>query len=242
VTAPRVLELGSYIVPAYAGMILAEQGCHVTKWLGPNPDPIEGLRRGPELWQWINAGKSTAGRHAASVAELRPREVPDVIVDNLRAETWAGWKVDPADLADLWRIPWVSCRSDVADLHDGRSFDVVAQARAWGDRAPWVPFYIGDTAVGLTVAFKALALLATGRSGHHVVHQAAALAKLVEGEDVVEVDRWPRGPTPWDVPGDYFRGPRGASVFYRDGLVREPNRDREWRLANLRHDGGRYTV
>jgi crotonobetainyl-CoA:carnitine CoA-transferase CaiB-like acyl-CoA transferase len=238
----RILELGSYIVPGYAGMILAEQGFEVEKWLGDHRDPIEELREGDKLWQWINHGKRIEHRHASTVELLPAGERPDAIIDNLRASTWASWGVDPAQLADRWAIPWVSCRADLDD-HDGRSFDVIAQARAWGDRTPWVPFYIGDTAVGLTVAFKVLALLAARRGGHHVIHQAAALAKLVEGEDVVPVIRRWGGPTPWDLPLTYYRNVRGAFVDFRGERVREPNRDRTWRLAHLHHDGnGRYIV
>jgi len=38
-------------------MLLAEQGHAVTKWVRGR-DPIEQLRDGDKLWQWINYGKT----------------------------------------------------------------------------------------------------------------------------------------------------------------------------------------
>jgi hypothetical protein len=239
--ALRVLELGGYVSVAYAGMILAEQGHDVTKWTLPGKDPILALDRGDELWDWINYGKTVEHRHVGLIGPGFAAVRPDVIVDNFRAEALAGWGIDPAELAERWGIPWVSIRSDVAD-HGGRSFDVIAQARAWGDRAPWVPFYIGDTTAGLWAAFKALSVVELGQVGHHVVFQATSLAKLVEGEDVIEVERRKAGPTPWD-PDLYEMGAGGAAVAYREATVFEPRRDREWRLAHLHHNGdGRYRI
>ena len=88
----RVLELGSYLVPAYAGLLLAEQGHQVTKWVSPTgPDPIEGLIDGAALWAWVNHGKQEVyPRHAADVAGLEPGSV-DGIIDNVRASTWERW-------------------------------------------------------------------------------------------------------------------------------------------------------
>jgi hypothetical protein len=231
----RVLELGTYVVPAYAGMVLAEQGHQVTKWTSPGgADPIEGLRRGPELWKWINGGKTLRCRHATAVAELS-RGRFDIVIDNIRAATWQRWAVDPVEEADRLGVVWVSMRDDL----DGRSFDAVAQARAWGDHLGYVPAYLGDTSGGLWLAFKALA----SRPGHHVVHQAAALAKLVEGELVVEAPRDGRH-TPWDEPGTYgtMENGFGVQVLYRGEWVREPFRDDEWRRQKLRHEGGRYVI
>src|SRR5690606_9893180 len=131
-------------------------------------------------------GKTIAARHASSVVHLARGDV-DIVLDNYRAAAWARWGIDPAVLAVELGVVWVSLRAD----DDGRSFDAVAQARAWGDKAT-VPFYIGDTAAGLWVAFKALA----APVGHHVVRQATCLAKLVEGE-LVAPHR------PWDGPGEY---------------------------------------
>jgi hypothetical protein len=40
----RVLELGTGVLPAYAGMILAEQGHHVVKWTH-GKDPVLDLNQ-----------------------------------------------------------------------------------------------------------------------------------------------------------------------------------------------------
>lgn len=224
----RVLELGSYVAPAYAGMILAEQGHGVTKWT--TTDPIHELRHGDQLWDWINHGKTLIARHASEVTQLQPGMF-DAIIDNARAATWERWGVDPAVEADRLGATWVSLRAD----DDGRSFDVIAQARAWGDIAPIVPFYLGDTAAGLWLAFKALA----ASTGHHVIRQGAALAKLVEGELVV--DR-PAGRYPWDE-GNYGVTPDGVAVVeFRGERIEEPPRAAAWRRVHLMHSGGRFTI
>lgn len=223
---PRVLELGSYVAPAYAGMILAEQGCRVAKW--STADPILDLDRGDELWQWINHGKTITKIHASHITELLPGSF-DIVIDNFRAETWERWGVKPASLSRTLGVTWVSLRAD----DDGRSFDVIAQARAWGDLGS-LPFYIGDTAAGLWIAFKALA----SDQGHHIVRQATCLAKLIEGEGVV-----PRDETrPWDAPGTYGWEDDQARVAFRGDTVREPRRDHVWRADHLHHQDGRYVI
>ncbi|MFI6326592.1 CoA transferase [Nonomuraea sp. NPDC050556] len=242
----NVLEIGTYVVPAYAGMLLAEQGHHVVKWCSPSrPDPIQALYRGQELWAWINEGKSLRFKHAAELGDDDGLEVCDfdVVIDNVRPATWNRWNISPAQLADRHRLTWVSMRDDF----DGRSFDAIAQARAWGDHVGYVPAYVGDTTGGLWMAFKALSLLEHNERGHHVLRQAACLAKLVEGELVVKPPSGKRGggAPPWDVPGSYGKDPDGkdgVAVLYRDGWVREPYRDDEWRRENLRHVGGRYVI
>lgn len=234
----RALELGSYVSVAYAGMVLAEQGHEVIKWTAERPDPILGLHRGAELWDWINHGKKLATRHASQVVHLTsPMIVPklfDVVLDNIRASTWESWGVDPAVEAKRLDVTWVSLRDDF----DGRSFDAYAQARAWGDHVGYIPTYIGDTTAGLWMAFKALA----APSGHHVLRQAACLAKLVEGEGVVTAERDGVAP-PWDEPGTYGPAQDGVGVIFREEAHVEPFRDEQWRRDNLRHDGtGRYVV
>lgn len=243
----RVLELGSYVAPAYAGMILAEQGHEVVKWVKPDADPILGLRDGDALWEWINHGKRVVDMDARLVAA--GAEEFDVVIDNIRADTWARWGVDPEHVATSLGLPWVSLRDDF----DGRGFDAVAQARAWGDHVGYVPTYIGDTSAGLWLAFKALSMAQQGETGHRVLHQGACLAKLIEGEGVVTPSR-PRSRAnrwtpPWDEPGTYGRE-TGASywepgtvVQFKGETIREPFRDEAWRRAHLRHDGsGRYVI
>jgi hypothetical protein len=229
----RILELGSYIVPAYAGMILSEQGFTVEKWWSDS-DPVLGLRRGDELWDWLNHNKTMRRNvHAESVLDLEPGDVVGVI-DNIRASTWQRWGVDPAEQAHRLKVPWVSMRADVGE----RSFDAIAQARAWMEHAPYLPFYVGDTTGGLWVAFKLLAQL--GRPGHYPIYQASCLAKLVEGELIVDEQR--SGAPPWDAPGSYGADESGARVEYRGEVLVEPVRDRAWKLKHLRHENGRLLV
>jgi hypothetical protein len=230
VAAVKVLELGSYIAPAYAGMLLAEQRYQVEKWT--LADPIHGLRHGERLWSWINAGKTIRREEARNIASLPPGSGIDIVIDNHRASTWARWDVDPAEQAARLNVTWVSLRAD----DDGLSFDVIAQARAWGNSGV-LPFYIGDTAAGLWLAFKAIA----APRGHHVIRQATALAKLREGE--LTLPR-PPGPSPWDEPGDYGWDPlsESATVRFRGSVYVEPARDDAWRAAHLRHVAGRYTI
>jgi hypothetical protein len=235
----RVLELGSYILPAYAGMILAEQGFEVTKWTNPtgDPDPVEGLRRGDELWAWINQGKTLVKQHAREVAQLPVGSV-DLVIDNIRNAAWEKWQVDPAAEAKRLDVPWVSVR----DEFDGRSFDAVAQARALMEHGTYQPYYIGDTAGGLWLAYKAVVLAHQGTVGHHILRQASCLAKLVEGELVVPASR-DNGQTAWDLPGEYGAHGDGVRVIYRGEPVVEPIRDHAWKLANLDHDGtGRIRI
>ena len=231
----RILELGSYISVAYAGMILAEQGHQVTKWVSPGrPDPVEGLHRGSELWSWINHDKTVTARHAVHVGEALEAGQFDAVIDNIRASTWEKWDFDPGHLAYIYSVPWVSLRDDFGS----RSFDAIAQARAWGDHVGYIPVYIGDTSAGLWTAFKLL----NAPPGHHVLHQAACLAKLVEGELVVPQERTGGLEPPWDEPGTYGRDGDGTRVIFRGEAVREVFRDEEWRRDNLRHVGGRYII
>lgn len=235
----RVLELGSYVSVAYAGMLLAEQGHEVEKWISPTrEDPILGLKEGEKLWEWINYRKNVHEVHAKGVTRLFNGEF-DVVIDNVRSTTWQSWGVDPHKEAIRIDCGWVSLR----DEFDGRSFDVVAQARAWGDHSPALPFYLGDTAAGLFLAFKASN---ADRGWHSVIRQASCLAKLVEGELAVPIER-KGGQTPWDEPGTYGMrstetGPV-AQVDYRGETIREPIRDARWRWEHLDHNGkGRINI
>ncbi|WP_280314767.1 CoA transferase [Nocardia wallacei] len=235
----HVLELGSYVLPAYAGMIMAEQGLQVTKWVHPagDPDPIQGLHRGDELWAWINHGKTLHKQHAREVADLRAGDV-DLIIDNIRSAAWKRWGIDPKAEAKRLGVPWVSMR----DEFDGRSFDAVAQARALMEHGSYQPYYIGDTAGGLWLAFKAIVLAQHRAIGHHVLRQSSCLAKLVEGELVVPASR-ADGKSAWDAPGTYGVDGNEVRVIYRGQPVVEPVRDHAWKWANLDHDGtGRIRI
>jgi crotonobetainyl-CoA:carnitine CoA-transferase CaiB-like acyl-CoA transferase len=234
----RVLEIGSYVSIAYAGMILREQGCEVTKWLGAGDDPVQTLKGGDRLWTWLNENKTMAEKHASTVRDLQRGDF-DVVIDNVRAETWQRWGIDPEVWANNLGVTWVSLRDDF----DGRGFDAIAQARAWGDHIGYLPVYLGDTGGGLWLAFKALAMYANGeRSEHFVIRQAACLAKLVEGE-LLEVERDGFTP-PWDEPGTYGLAPEGhaTEVHYRGEIIKEPFRSAQWRRENLRHSNGRLVI
>ena len=226
--------MGQFVVPAYAGMLLAEQGHDVIKWLGgAKDDPILGLLHGPEMWRWINEGKLVMTSHAKNIVN-EPFGFWDIIIDNIRAQAWESWGIDPAAEAERLGVRWVSMR----DEFDGRSFDGIAQARAWGDHLGYVPVYFGDTAGGLMLAFKALAMQGPG---HAVVRQATCLAKLVEGEGVVTPARNGKTP-PWDRPGDYGPEGDGVTVMYAGEPVPEPFRDEKWRRENLPNRNGRYVI
>jgi hypothetical protein len=229
----RVLELGNFVVPAYAGMILAEQGATVQKWTNGS-DPILGCRSGPALWDWINHGKTLVNRPVTSLLS-DPPEV-DVVIDNFRPSTLAGWGLDPRELAALHGWVWVSMRSEVGE----RSFDLIAQARSIREYGPHVPFWLGDTAGGLWMAFKALAML--GKPWHYVLGQASVLQKLVEGELQVErPEPLPGNVVPWD-PDPYFMNDKAAVVEYKGERMEEPIRSRQWKLASLWHISGRIRV
>ena len=232
----RILELGNYVVPGYAGMILAEQGHQVRKWTNGR-DPILSLRCGDQLWDWINREKTLENRHPELLAgdwlDVFGSDPPDIIIDNLRPATVQRRGLDPEEIARRRAIRWVSMRSEVGD----RSFDIIAQARSWLEYAPWVPFWAGDTIGGLWLAFKALADRAPG---HFVLGQASCMQKLVEGELVVE--RPPAdGRIPWEV--DPYRVEDGEAVVeYKGTTYREPIRDRSWKLDHLWHDEGRIRI
>lgn len=236
----RVLELGSYLVPAYAGQILAEQGVQVVKWW-TGRDPILRLRNGGDLWGLLNEQKTLVVRDVRDGIDGLGGF--DAVLDNIRPETWRRWGIDPGEVAVDLGVLWVSMRSDVP----GCSFDAVAQARSWmGHGIPWVPAYVGDTAGGLWLAFKLLAMRSAGLLGHHAVYQASCLAKLLDGElrhPAVRIgpDGAPR--TPWDVDAYGATVDGGAVVEFRGELISEPVRDLAWQREHLRHDGtGRIIV
>lgn len=236
----RVIEIGGYVSLGFAGMLLAEQGHEVVKLVNPRAeDPILSLRHGAELWDWVNHGKKLVPTDLATFGADELWLYVDsaqVVIDNIRMASWDAW-----GLGDVVRdppVPWVH----LADDFDGHSFDAIAQARAWGDHVGYVPAYIGDTAAGLWMAFKALSLVNQGQKGLHVLGQATCLAKLVEGELVVPVERDGRR-TPWDEPGTYWGDDNGGHVAYRGQMYEEPNRDDAWRRANLDVDEtGRYRI
>lgn len=233
----RVLEMGQYVAPAYAGMLLAEQGCSVYK-VSREPDPIEDLVRGKELWAWINEGKFVTRGDLQGVSELTMQPF-GIVLDNFTNATRDVIFGPHQDiLAKRNNFVWVSLVCDQGTP----SFDIIAQRRAWGDIAPYVPMYIGDTTAGLFMAFKALSMHAQERWGHYTLDHASLLMKLVEGELVVDVKRTPtaRG-VPWKE--EYRVDEEGtAHVKFKGRWYREHIRDRAWKLRNLRHTHGRITL
>lgn len=237
----RVLELGNTIAPAYAGMLLAEQGHEVTKWqIGP--DPLLRLEGGADLQRWLNAGKRIEARHAMELLSLlNTDDWPNVILDNFRPSTLAAWGIDPDELARRHDVVWVSLRSEEGEV----SFDLIAQARSWMEYAPWIPFYVGDTSAGLWMAFKAASAYARYQYGHYVLGQASCLQKMVEGELILDPPRDRRHPRiPWNPLKYRFSArTRQAIIEWKGRIYREPVRDRAWKLAHLWHDGtGRIRI
>lgn len=230
----RVLEIGNYIAVAYAGMVLAEQGHAVTKWVNGR-DPTMSLRRGEELWAWINHGKALVRADIRSLPYDATLGQVDVVIDNVRAQTFDAMRIDPAALAAAHGLRWVSLRDDGGD----RSFDVVAQARSWLEYGPWLPIYLGDTAAGLWLAFKALATRDLP-VGHYVLYQASCLQKLVEGELVIDQARDGQS-VPWDRE-EYCVRDGAARVHFKGADYVEPIRDRAWKLAHLHHQNGRIAI
>lgn len=238
----RVLELGNTIAPAYCGMLLAEQGHEVVKWMLP-PDPIHRLYRGRELAAWLNHGKIMRERHARDLLTLTDSiDWPDVLLENFRPSTLQKWGIDPPALAAKYGVIWISMRSEVGEV----SFDLLAQMRSWAEYTDWTPFYVGDTSAGLWMAFKACAMYADCKWGHYVLGQASCLQKLVEGEllDSLNVDgERSRDKLVWNP--DHYRfdaKSREAHIDWKAQTFREPVRDRAWKLANLWHDDGRIRI
>ena len=233
----KVLELGLYVIPAYAGMVLAEQGHKVTKWIGDKPDPIQTLEHGADLWIWANEQKTIFKTSLDKIKSLQKGDF-DLIIDNFRPYVWESLGINPEKETERLDCTWVSMRDDMGD----RSFDAVAQARAWGDFIGYLPFYIGDTTGGLWLAFKALSEHAKGRSGHSIIYQATCLAKLVEGELRFPNLARDSKQTPWDLPGSYGSTPNGVLVQYKNEIIEEPFRDQEWRRKNLKNNNGKFII
>lgn len=220
----KILEVGRYAAPAYAGMILAEQGHAVVKWVMPH-EPILSLGHGEEIWRWINEGKcmeDIAGRRMEEAQGF------DIILTNLRTAKTA--EIAKATGATVVKLIPVGVE---------RSFDVVAQAQAWGDFVPWVPFWIGDTVAGLWMAFKALA--APKGSACEIQHPAA-LAKLIECELLPVNAKRMTDRTPWESSDNYGMSEIAATVKYNNETISEPKRDIQWRRANLKHENGRIII
>jgi len=207
----RILEIGKYISVAYAGMLLAEQGHDVIKIAAAN-DPILELRKGRELYDWINHGKTMMPRDELSVAEHVRRLNPDVVIENVPS------------LTPIKNVRWISIRPS-GNLQKG--FDILAQAQAFNGFN--VPFYIGDTVSGLFAAYLATA----SQKMHHTVGQAEALTKIMEGELVVE-----KPENGWDYL-EYGINQDHATVDYGNKIHKERRWTQSDRMERLNHIDGR---
>lgn len=220
----RILEVCRYVAPAYAGMILAEQGHEVVKWILPR-EPILELAHGDVIWDWINHGKQLE-----QIGQRRMEQAPgfDAILTNLRS-------ADVQMIAQQTGATVIKLVPTATDM----SFDVVAQVQAWGDFCPWLPFWIGDTAAGLWMAFKALS---APKGAACEMQHAAALAKLVECE-LLEVNRnRSANKTPWESKKHYGIDKKGAVVKYHQSLFREHVKDFSWKKANIPNINGRIII
>ena len=110
----KILELGNYVVPAYAGMILAEQGHQVEKWTN-GQDPILGCQRGGELWAWINEGKTLRDCHPCQIEAEASRF--DAILDNFRPATLQRWASTPRPLPPKPLYRGLACDPKLASVH-----------------------------------------------------------------------------------------------------------------------------
>ncbi len=221
----RVLEIGKYIAPAYAGMLLAEAGLDVTRVVSPD-DPLYELDCADAFDAWLNARKTIVRADRAltraDVAQYMREYDCDVVVSNLRRLR-----------NGISACTWVH----IVPVHVERSFDIIAQAQAWGDFAGMLRCYVGDTIAGLWAAYVVLAHV--GRHVYVEIPHAAALVRLVEGElmsPLAERRQCERRGFDGDV---YDADDAGAVVVYRGREYREPYRDLAWRRAHLPHVDGR---
>ncbi len=205
----RILELGKYVAPAYAGMLLAEQGHNVIKWK-MNNDPLDELA--PHIIDWANYGKTI---HPIGDRRAEDAHGFDVIITNL--VTLDPWAVYRATL-----IPVVK----IEPLNTAKSFDVIAQAQAGIKHR--IEFYIGDTAAGLFMAFKALNM---DDQEVAIIQHPAAILKLMEGELIK-----PHVPEDDDT---YQYCDDGAKVIFNGETYTEKVRDYEWQIVNIDHQYGR---
>lgn len=225
----KILELGNYIAPAYAGMILAEQKYYVEKWTN-NRDPILDLQYGQQLWQWINYKKNIVCQDVKN--NIGKIEQFDIVIDNFRPSTLQKWNIDPVAIASQHNITWVSLRSEIGEI----SFDLLAQCRSWLEYCEWIPFYVGDTNAGLWLAFKALA----ASCGHYKIGHASCLQKLVEGELILTPVRNKKS-NPWDTESYKLINNR-AYIDYKGKRITETIKTHKWKIKHLWHNDGRIVI
>ncbi len=229
----RVIEVGLGLPVAFAGMVLAEQGIEVHKWLKPGGhDPLFDREL---AWWWSAHGKDLIPRHGRELATLRPGDCQGII-DNLRDDTWQAWGVDRAAVARRIGVPWVSLADDVGY----RSTGAIAAARSWWAGGKALEPDIAETTAGLMMAFKLLAM--RGRGRHCRLPFAAALQKMVPCELMQGKDRR-RDEAPPIKPEWWADGRLvGAKAEWRGELLSELVRDRAWKLRHMPTAAGRVTL
>jgi len=226
----RVLEIGLGLPVAFAGMVLAEQGHQVTRWLAPrHKDP---LMEDELVWWWSMHGKELVGREAREAAGIKTGEFGGVI-DNLRVEAWDRWGVDREAVARRVGIPWVSLVDDCGY----RSTGAIASARSWWEPGQPISPDLAETTAGLMMAFKLLA--AHSRSGLHRLGFAACLQKMVPAE--LMLGKRPR-PVPLDPEWRSDGLLVGARAEWRGELLTEVVRDREWKRRHMNTSSGRVRL
>ncbi|RLB66801.1 MAG: hypothetical protein DRH08_05275 [Deltaproteobacteria bacterium] len=213
----RILELGKYISVAYAGMLLAEQEHNVIKVVA-NYEPILELNNGKEMNEWLSHKKTLIKRDDRSIDNLINTYRPDIVIENIST-------LDP-EQHNKHVKRWVKI---VSSGDTDKSFDAFAQAQIFGSFDFYAPFYIGDTVAGLFAAF----LATSGSEKLHIVGQAEALQKIIEGELIVDkpIDGWDKT--------IYELGKKGAQVEYRGEIHTQSIWDKQDKLDNLNHKDGR---
>lgn len=220
--------------PAFAGMVLAEQGHEVTRWLAPKGSEPDPLTEDELVWWWSMHGKELTARHAKLASELSLGSFGGII-DNLRPDAWSRWGVDRDKVARRLGAPWIT----LVDDSGYRSTGAIAAARSWWALGQPVAPQLAETAAGLMLAFKLLANVA--RPGLHRIGFAASLQKMMPAElmlgNAPERTRPPFDPE-WWADGRLV----GARAEWRGELLTEVVRDRDWKLRHFRTGAGRVKL
>lgn len=96
----RILELGTGLLPAYTGKILADHGHSVTKITENDP-----FRHDMDLWDWLNKGKKVLEQ---PLFKLDPIRAADVVIDTMPPDYWKQLHIDPMRQVQQWGCTWVS--------------------------------------------------------------------------------------------------------------------------------------
>ena len=220
--------------PAYAGMILAEQGHAVVKWTN-GKDPILSLNRGDELWAWINHGKRIEDRHP-EIAGRRLGSRSSGPTRRTSSSTTSGRPPSSAGAS-------IPARSPDGGLYGGSRCDprsaivpsMSSPRPAPGSNTP--PGCRSGRGTPSAACGWPSRRWPTGRRGISRSARRRACRSLSRGS-WSSSGRRPTAAIPWEV--DPYRVEGGeAIVEYKGTTYREPIRDRSWKLDHLWHDQGR---